>query len=172
MRYLFFIGLSLAIPGFALATCTEPNVQNKQSLPSLDISAGNPGQKGITPQKHRFFNRVAEIILAKRLKKIVKSLDSSNGEKVEWLSLMGFSCSILGGIFLLAASTPFGIVMMAVMTLLSLILCIIGLSIGYPREKRWAKGLALAGIVVSSLVILFLIFGLLLLLAFLNALTA
>ncbi|HLP93665.1 MAG TPA: hypothetical protein VK168_06490 [Saprospiraceae bacterium] len=107
-----------------------------------------------TPKKERFFDRIAQNILQKRLK---KALVRSDDELAKPLAISGFVCSVLGAILLFTTVGVAGLLLL----LAGLVLSIFGLVVRDRFGEKWVKAMAIVGIVIPSVVVL----GILVLLA-------
>lgn len=137
MRYFIFM-LWISLPYIGGARVAAPIPQGETAITQQAIP------HGFAPKKHRFFERIAKNILQKRLK---KALGRSDGEAGKSLSILGFTCSMLGVIMLFAGSAA-----SLVLFLCGLLLSISGLALSSSATEKWVKGLAIAAIIPPVIV--------------------
>jgi VIT1/CCC1 family predicted Fe2+/Mn2+ transporter len=152
MRY-FLFALLFSLPFFSEAAVAVPIAQGET------VVAQPITPHGFVPQKERFFDRVAKNILQKRLK---KALGRSNSELAKPLAVSGFLAGVLGIVLLFATGAA---VAALLIILAGLVLSIFGLVLTDASGEKWVKAMAIAGIVLSSIVILGLLVLLILLIA-------
>lgn len=154
MRFIIFL-LFLNLPSAVVAANTLPIIVAESVVAQevLELKLG--------PQKHQQRNQFAIKIAVKRLKKALNTLGPSVEERVKWVSMLGFSCSLLGILLLLffAAGSAITAGIALGLILLSLPLCLIALRRAkkLDKDKKRIKGLAKIGIVLSSIVLILLL---------------
>jgi len=148
MRYLIFMLL------FSLPCTAEPTVFAPESQVETAI-AQQAIPHGFSPKKHRFFERFAEKILQKRLK---KALGRSNEGAVKLLSIFGLTCSALGIILLLvyiSGAATLSFVASLALIGVGFLLSSFGFALSSSDTAKWVKALAISGIVLFALLVLF-----------------
>ncbi|HAD11496.1 MAG TPA: hypothetical protein DCF33_03560 [Saprospirales bacterium] len=117
------------------------------------------------PKKQRFINRIAENILQKRLK---KAFGRDNGALAKPLAVSGFLSGLIAVILFLVFlfSGSAGILISSlILSLIGLVLSMLGLNLRGPSSEKLVKGLSIAGIALSSSVLLVFLLEFILLLA-------
>lgn len=139
-----FIFMLLTSLPFAAQASVANSVQEANTIVFQPVT-----HHSLTLKKERFFDRIAKNILEKRVR---KALGRSNSESAKPLAVSGFICSVLGAILLfLTVAAGAGLLLL----LAGLALSIIALVVSDSSGKKWVKALAIVGITIPSLVVLF-----------------